>query len=265
MLRGDATQLHQVLLNLCLNARDATPADGHLTIRATNRLVPPDGDANQPEALPGQYVVFAVEDDGEGIPEAVGERIFEPFFTTKALGEGTGLGLSTVAAIVESHGGVLGWESELGQGARFSVWLPAAQATSRDTLPAVEFSEPQGRGELILLIDDEPSVLEVAAQILRFHGYTVVTAGDGAEGLEKFEAERDLVRAVVMDMMMPVLDGPATAVALHRLEPDLPIIGMSGLVSEFDDSVRDHLVDFIAKPFTASALLRALSTAMDQE
>ena len=257
-VRGDSTQLHQVLLNLCLNAKDAVSIEGHLSVSTNNREVDEHFCRSLLEARPGRYVVTTVEDDGKGVPHDVEDNIFEPFFTTKGVGSGTGLGLSTVAAIVKSHGGFLTWESEPGEGSSFSFWIPARHGSTEDFLPTLVKPEPRGVGQLILLIDDEPSIREVAQRMLEIEGYQVEVASDGAEGLTLYSQHRERVRLIILDMMMPLLDGPSTIEAIRRIDPILPILGISGLVTEADPSIRGQLQGFLTKPFSSDSLLRAV-------
>ncbi|MBZ0111416.1 MAG: PAS domain S-box protein [Thermoanaerobaculia bacterium] len=263
-VEGDATLLHQVLLNLCLNARDATKADGQLTVTVRNERVGEEtGGSSVPRDLaPGSYVVMRVADDGVGIDEELRDRIFEPFYTSKGAGEGTGLGLPTVAAIVRSHGGIVDLETSPGRGAVFSCWIPADEDSVADSSQDHIVGVRPGGGELILLVDDEASIREVATQILDRHGYQVEVAADGAEGLSRFVERRKEVRLVLIDMMMPLLDGPSTVTAIRRMDTAVPILGMSGWVSEGNSDVRDRLQGFLNKPFTAQALLMAVGRAL---
>ena len=258
---GDANQLHQVLMNLCVNARDAMPDGGSLTIAGENTYVDEHYARMQVEAKPGQYVVISVADTGVGIPTDVVGRIFEPFFTTKELGKGTGLGLPTIRAIVKGHGGFINVYSEVGKGTEFRIYIPAATAPEAKSLAGVQPDVPVGHGELILIIDDELPILEVASKTLEENGYKVLTASDGAEGLALYVEHRKEVDAVLIDMVMPYLDGAATIRALRKLDPDVKIIASSGLAANdklFEDAdvgVRT----FLSKPYSAEKLLLALS------
>ena len=257
---GDPTQLHQVLLNLCVNARDAMPQGGFLAISAHNRRLDEHYSRLESEAKPGPYVVLQVEDTGTGVSPEVIDKIFDPFFTTKELGGGTGLGLSTTLGIVKSHGGFLKVYSELGKGTRFKVYLPAQDEKSRAEDQAVPEALPRGQGELILVVDDAKAVREITKQTLEAHGYRVVLAGDGAEALLTYTEHGAEIAAMLTDMMMPVMDGPATILVMRKLKPDLPIIAASGL-SENDraiDVARLGVKVFLAKPYTAQTLLQAL-------
>ena len=258
---GDANQLHQVLMNLCVNARDAMPDGGSLTIGGENTYIDENYARMQLEAKPGQYVVISVADTGVGIPADVLGRIFEPFFTTKELGKGTGLGLPTIRAIVKGHDGFINVYSEVGKGTDFRIYIPAATTTEAKRLAGVQPDVPVGHGELILIIDDELPILEVARKTLEENGYKVLTASDGAEGLALYAEHRKEVDAVLIDMVMPYLDGAATIRALRKLDPAVKIIASSGLAANdklFEDSAVG-VRTFLSKPYSAEKLLRALS------
>lgn len=260
---GDVTQIHQVLLNLCLNARDAMPLGGTLTLSAADVLMDKHSLALQPELVPGNYVWLTVADNGCGIPAGVIEKIFEPFFTTKPIGQGTGLGLSSAQAIVRSHGGFIRVYSEPGQGTRFTLWLPASQGTVAK--PEEELLDlPAGQGEWILLVEDEPALLLVTKQTLEASGYQVVTATNGAEALAIFTLRRSEISLVLTDVMMPVMDGSAVVPVLRRMQPALPIVASSGLSSPAQELqlTRLGVRHFLPKPYTASSLLRTLQQAL---
>lgn len=256
-IMGDATQLHQVLVNLTVNARDAMPDGGVLTITAENHVLETDIQHNGVMILPGYYVLIRVTDTGTGIPPEVIDRIFDPFFTTKEPGKGTGLGLSTVLGIVKGHGGFVQVQSEAAKGTAFLVYLPAQEGMQ--TLPADNEPReiPSGNGELLLAVDDEVSVLTMTKETLETFGYRVVTARDGAEAIAIYTAHRDEIRGVITDMLMPQMDGPATIRVLKRIDPKLKIIASSGLMD--DDKVKDATglehIEFLMKPYTAEKLL----------
>lgn len=248
---GDLTQLHQVLLNLAVNARDAMPDGGRLAIKLENAVLGQNEPGVAAELPPGPYVTVEVADTGIGMPAAIIDKIFDPFFTTKEVGKGTGLGLASTLAIVKSHGGCIRVRSEPGNGSVFKIHLPAQPRAIPEELH--EPSElPGGQGELVLLIDDEAPIRDVARRMLERSGYRVAVAENGTAGVAFFAENRAAISAVVTDMVMPEMDGPATIAALRKLQPDVKIIAASGL----DPSVED--VRFLAKPFTAGALLRAL-------
>jgi CheY-like chemotaxis protein len=252
----DATQFTQVLMNLCVNARDAMPHGGRLTVRAENLAVDEQYARMRPEARPGRYVAVAVSDTGTGMPPEVLEHIFDPFFTTKELGKGTGLGLSTALGIVKGHGGFVNVYSEVGTGSRFVACFPAAGEASAVRPPSAS-PAMLGRGELILVVDDESAIAQIARQTLEAHGYRVLTAANGAEAVELFAAHRGEVRAVLTDMMMPVLDGAATIRALRALDPGVRVIAANGLATARPAS-SPEVAAALPKPYTAAALLETL-------
>jgi PAS domain S-box-containing protein len=259
-LLGDPTQLHQVLLNLCVNARDAMPEGGRLQLSATNVRIDSHFAAMHPDANPGNYVRLEVADSGTGIPPEMLDKIFEPFFTTKEVGKGTGLGLSTTLAITRSHGGFITVESFPEQGTKFRVHLPADLEYSATQVGREEGEFPRGHGETILIIDDEASVRSITSQTLEAFGYRVVTASDGAEGVAKYAQHSRDISAVITDMMMPVMDGAATIRALTRLNPNVKIIAASGLATKAAEAeaAGEGVKNFLPKPYTASTLLIAL-------
>ncbi len=263
---GDATQLHQVLLNLCVNARDAMPAGGRLMLAARRVTVGPEGWPGTTEARPGAYAGFSVRDTGAGIPPEVLKRIFEPFFTTKEAGKGTGLGLSTVLGIVRGHEGFITVESEAGQGTVFELFLPLAEPLPGPGT-AVPFPPAHGHQELILVVDDEESVRHALSAILQRHHYQVLTAADGGEALVLFQTHGPAIRAVVTDLMMPRMDGVALVRALRRANPSLPVLVFSGL-HEHDhiEQVRALAVGpLLTKPIQRDELLAALHSLLGKD
>lgn len=262
---GHATQLHQVLMNLCVNARDAMPEGGKLGIRAANLILDREFAAMNPEASPGPHILLTVTDTGTGIPPEVRRRIFEPFFTTKEQGKGTGLGLATVLGIVKNHGGFVTVESEVGNGTQFGVYLPAERTAAIQAVTAAPEPLPTGQGELILVVDDELAIQRITQETLRLCGYRVLTAGDGAEAVALAAQHAQELRLLITDMMMPVMDGQMTARVARRLVPKVRIIGASGLVSEADETEPQKLgVDvFLRKPFTAEILVRTVAAVLD--
>jgi PAS domain S-box-containing protein len=264
---GDATQLHQVLMNLCVNARDAMTHGGKLRIEAENLEIDEHYARMNVEAKSGKYVSVGVIDTGVGIPEQNLTKIFDPFFTTKEHGQGTGLGLSTVAGIVRSHGGFINVYSEVGRGARFKVYLPAIESPHATAAKPSRRDLPTGDGELILVIDDENAIREIARETLNTFGYRVVVASDGAEAMAVFAAHKDEVKLVITDMMMPYMDGPATIRALRRLAPKTPIIATSGLKAEdkLADAAQLGVRTFLPKPYTAERLLKIVAAVLKEE
>jgi CheY-like chemotaxis protein len=259
-VQGDATQLHQVLLNLCVNARDAMPGGGTLTLTASNVLLDEHYSGMNADVGLGPYVVIQVEDTGTGMPPEVIDRIFEPFFTTKELGKGTGLGLSTSMAIVKSHGGFVRVYSEPGRGTKFQVYLPARTAASAAAC-AVEKAAPElGNGELVLVVDDEAAVREITRETLEAHGYRTLLACDGADAAALYVLHQREIAVVLTDMMMPTMDGPTAIQVLKHMNPSLRIIATSGLNlnAMVAKAVHASVSHFIAKPYTAETLLKTL-------
>jgi PAS domain S-box-containing protein len=264
-LSGDVTQLQQVLLNLCVNARDAMPRGGTLTLHSrgcTLTALPP-GAVGAP-FVPGAYVVFRVCDTGGGIPEEIRERIFEPFFTTKVSGQGTGLGLSMVLGITRSHGGFVRMSSVSGVGSTFEIYLPESLSPANElTAPAV-VAPSRGGGELLLLVDDDPGVRSVAARIVRRLGYRLLVAADAREGLALAAAHGDALRAVITDVHMPEIDGVTFARQLRVEQPHLPLLVVSGNLDSEVRAAFDLLGVWTAidKPFEVERLRSALSDAL---
>jgi PAS domain S-box-containing protein len=255
---GDATQLHQVLLNLCINARDAmNERAGTLTISAENAVIDASYAAMNAEAKPGPYLYIRVEDTGSGIPDHILESIFEPFFTTKGAGEGTGLGLSTSLAIVKGHGGFMNVYSEVGKGTSFKVYLPAQPARKASLGSERPAGPPMGAGELILIVDDEAAVRDIARATLEAYNYRVITADDGAEGIATYLRNVNDVRLILTDNSMPVMDGDSMIRAIEKLNPAARVISASGLVLKGKvAAARSPVVkSFLPKPFTAQQLL----------
>ncbi len=261
---GDPTQLHQVLLNLCVNARDAMPRGGTLTLEARRVAVDITYASAIPDAKPGNYVALRVCDTGTGIPPEILDRIFDPFFTTKAPDKGTGLGLSTVVGIVKGHGGFMQVYSQPGQGSTFTAYLPADRAGSHEVLATKAAAEFRGQGETILLVDDEPAVREIARGVLRRLNFKPLTASDAADGLIQAAEHRTALRAIVTDLHMPHMDGLAFVRSLRRMLPDIPVVVASGrmedaLVEEFKSLGVTNRLD---KPFSEAQLAEALKNLL---
>ena len=263
-LKADPSQLHQVLLNLSVNARDAMPDGGRLLYEARNLHLDEDAAKRHEGAKPGDYVLLRVTDTGTGMPPEVVDRIFEPFFTTKPQGQGTGLGLPTVLGIVRSHGGFLEVQSEPGKGTTFEVYLPAEKASNAGENATRVKELPVGHGETILVVDDEPAVIAVTKSMLEAHGYRVLAAEDGAAAVAVYAQHAGQISVVVTDIMMPLMDGVALIRSLQRINPQVRVITVSGLSSQPGQperhtelrakGIRHHL----DKPFTVESLLNAL-------
>jgi two-component system cell cycle sensor histidine kinase/response regulator CckA len=255
---ADATQIHQVLMNLCVNARDAMPNGGTLSLGAQNAVVEQQDLEQYPQARLGNFVQISVRDSGSGIPREYINRIFEPFFTTKELGKGTGLGLSTVLGIVKSHEGFLTVYSEIGRGSVFKVYLPA-DLTSVETVGAAPSAPARGQNELVLVVDDEPAIRATTTRVLETHGYRVVTASDGQEALNAFIRHQGAIQLVLTDLMMPKMGGLPLIRALRKLARDLPIVATSGLEDAERQSELNALgvIEILPKPVTPGDVLDA--------
>jgi PAS domain S-box-containing protein len=262
-LHADPTQLHQVLLNMCVNARDAMPLGGRITITAQNVVVDEAYAAVNIDARIGPYVVIDLEDTGSGMSKAVLDQIFDPFFTTKEIGKGTGLGLATSLAIVKGHEGFIRASSTPGMGTRFRLYLPAQTTPVRREPTVAAASRPRGNGETVLVVDDEVAIRQIARRMLEGFGYRVLLASDGAEAVALYAEHRAVIAVVVTDMMMPVMDGAATIRELLRLDPNVRIIAASGLAGA-DEVVAagGNAARFLAKPYSAETLLTAIKASL---
>jgi PAS domain S-box-containing protein len=264
-ISGDVTQLHQVMMNLCVNARDAMPSGGVLSITASNFFVDKNFVRMHTDAKVGSYVVITVSDTGIGIPPKIMDRIFEPFFTTKEFSKGTGLGLSTAHAIVKSHGGFFNVYSEVGNGTAFRVYLPAIK-TEMQNVEEQRSELLPGQGEWILVAEDEESIRDVTFSTLETYGYKVLTANDGAEAVAAYAENMDKIKVILMDMMMPVMDGQASIRAIRRVNPEVKIIAVSGL-TEKDRlaKVADYTNAFLPKPYTTEKLLKTIHEVISKK
>ncbi|MBS4027818.1 MAG: PAS domain S-box protein [Ignavibacteriales bacterium] len=263
-VNADATQIHQVLLNLCVNARDAMPNGGTITIEAENLLVDEHYAKMNTEAKVGPYIILSVRDSGEGMSPEIQAKVFEPFFTTKEIGKGTGLGLSTVFSIVRGHDGFITLYSEVGKGTQFKIYLPALQSSETQQAEEKRAELPFGNGETILLVDDEVAVRGITKLVLESNGYNVLTANNGAEAMEVFAANKDTIHLVLTDMNMPVMDGAALIHALRSIAPNTKIIAASGLADKKKmENVESLQVNaFLGKPYTAEKLRETLEKVL---
>jgi PAS domain S-box-containing protein len=259
-VEGDSTQLHQVFLNLCVNARDSMPSGGMLTISAKNVCLEEKDKQIYPEASAGPYTTVSVVDSGTGIPVQIQERIFEPFFTTKEEGKGTGLGLSTVRGIVKNHKGFLSLESAEGKGTHFKIYLPAQASESTESLDSVPPIVPSGNGEGILVADDESLVRDIARQVLETFGYQVFVAANGAEAVAICAQNSGRISLMMTDLRMPVMNGAAAIEAIRTIAPEIKIIVTTA------ETISDKTKHFIPssaqavlqKPYTPEKLLFAI-------
>ncbi|WP_346291374.1 hybrid sensor histidine kinase/response regulator [Sphaerothrix gracilis] len=259
MVTGDTTHLHQVLMNLCVNARDAMPDGGQLSLTAKNVWVEPNLTQGHPEAQAGPHVMITVQDTGTGISPQILDRVFEPFFTTKGAGQGTGLGLSTVIGILKSHKGFIQVASQSGQGTQFKIYLPAVNAEAGQSL--VNPQADTGQGQMILVVDDEGPIREITKTILEAYNYRALTACDGIEAIALYRQYGPEISAVLIDLMMPKMGGEAVIRALRQIEPQVQLIATSGLASNEQKEITQDLgvSAFLPKPYTPEALLHALS------
>ncbi len=262
-VKGDATQLKQVLMNLCLNARDAMPNGGAIGIRVRNVNLSEAEAESLRDVKAGPHVEISVSDTGSGMSPEVVSRIFDPFFTTKEVGKGTGLGLAAVRGIIKGHDGAITVESEPGEGTTFRIFLPAARVP--EVADRKSTAANLGDGQSILLIDDEPSVRDVLAALLTTSGYRVLKAGSGDEGIRKFHAHRPEVALIITDIMMSGTDGFAVIREVRKVDQSLPILAMSGMASAgcFDDRAEELSVTLLAKPLTQAILLEAVKNALE--
>ena len=266
IISADATQIHQVLMNLCVNARDAMPEGGSISIKAENVFVDENYARMHLEAKPGRFVMISVSDTGPGMSAEVQSRIFEPFFTTKEMTKGTGLGLSTALTIVKSHGGFINVYSELHKGSQFTLYLPALDTPGALDAAALQTDLPLGNGELILVVDDEESIREITRGTLETFGYNVLTASDGTEALAYYADKKNEIAVVLTDMVMPFMDGTATIRALQRMNPKVRIIAASGLGAgqHAGEGALEGVAVFLNKPYTAEKLLKTLAQVLKE-
>jgi two-component system cell cycle sensor histidine kinase/response regulator CckA len=261
---GDPTQLHQLLMNLSLNARDAMPQGGTLSIDVENVVLDEMYAQSNPEAKPGYYVLLRVADTGVGIPQENLKTIFEPFFTTKEIGKGTGLGLTSVLQIARNHGGFVSVYSEANRGTSFTVYLPADPSQSMIEVEENVRELPRGNGEMLLIIDDEVAVREILKATLETFEYKTLCASDGAEALALFAQHKGEIALVLADTAMPIMDGPTTIRALRRIDSGVKVVTMSGLVQapELQEDLAGSVKAVLQKPFTAEKLLTTLANVL---
>ncbi len=264
LVTGDATQLHQILMNLCVNARDAMPAGGELKIVLEPVTLDATAAAAIPGARPGSFVVLCVGDTGTGIAAENLDKIFDPFFTTKPIGEGTGLGLSTVLGIVRSHAGFVQVQTAPGQGTQFRIYLPVAEKDAALQPAAQATPHVAGQGELVLVVDDEEHLRHMTRRFLENSGYRVIEAQDGLEALQMLETRREPPRVVVTDLIMPRMDGPTLIRTVREKKINVKIVALGGLppAPEILQALGLTPQTFVAKPFTSAALLAALRAVL---
>jgi PAS domain S-box-containing protein len=270
-VRADMAQMSQILINLCLNARDAMAAGGQLTIETSNTVVDAEYTRYHMGARPGEYVRIRVEDNGTGMPPDVLQHIFEPFFTTKEPGKGTGLGLAMVFGIVQQHQGWLACESVVNRGTRMDVFLPrhvsAVEAEPRTALsPRAQQGAPCRGRETILLADDEPLIRNLGRTILESYGYTVLLAEDGQQAVEIYGQKKNGIDLVILDMTMPRLSGRDALRQLLQINPEVRVLFASGYSCEqVVDTESAHVLGFVGKPYPPAELARSVRSALDVE
>jgi CheY-like chemotaxis protein len=265
---ANPTQLHQVLLNLCINARDAMSTGGTLTLALENFEVDDHYASMTPGAKAGPHVLLQVSDTGIGISRKTIDKIFDPFFTTKELGQGTGLGLSTVIGIVKSHGGFVSVYSEIGRGTTFKVFLPANMSEVAVAQTSEAAPLPPANGELLLIVDDEKSILQAAQALLEDRGYQVLTAADATEALAIFALRRNEIALVLTDLAMPVMDGVALIRTLQKMKPDVRLIASTGRGVQdghANEIARLNVCASLTKPYNKNKLLTTLHEALRPE
>lgn len=264
LISADATQIHQILMNLCINARDAMPTGGTLTLTAKNVVLDENYAQMNIEAKPGDYTLLTVTDTGTGMTPEVQDRIFDPFFTTKEVGKGTGLGLATAISIIKNHGGFINLYSEVNRGTQFSIYFPAlASETAAEEKPRA-LPYPMGSGELILVVDDEDSILQITKSTLEKFGYRVLTATDGTDAIAVYAQNKDEIALVLTDIAMPYMDGVAEIRALRRISPQLKVIAASGLTTAEQTAEIEtlNINAFLSKPYTAEKLLTTIAAIL---
>ena len=264
LVEGDPTQLHQVLMNLCVNSRDSMSDGGTLTIELENIELDAAALAGRPGTVPGPYLRLGVFDSGIGIAADQLDKVFDPFFTTKEVGKGTGLGLATVLGIVQAHHGFVQISSKIGAGTQVRVYLPAAPGAIAPVVDTEPSKLRRGRGELILIVDDEDNVRRLTRRILEDQGYRVITAGDGAEALARFQQHRESIQLILTDLIMPFMDGAEFIQSLRKLDPGVRIVATSGAASGLSSGLSDldTVSTFLPKPYSRLALLETVAAAL---
>jgi two-component system cell cycle sensor histidine kinase/response regulator CckA len=265
VIQGDASQVGQVIMNLCLNARDAMPTGGRLIVETDNIEIDEEFCHRNSYGRPGRYVMLVVSDTGTGMNAATVDRIFEPFFTTKELGKGTGLGLATVYGIVKQHDGFLNIYSEVGKGTTFRVYFPASTGCASQRPPDIAMISVTG-SETILVADDHKGIREVAHEILSSYGYATILAADGQEALRLFRQDPTKIDLVILDVAMPGLSGTEVFTQMSAIRPDLPVVFTSGHTSE-SVSVNSNIAAgaiFLQKPYASRTLGQIVRSTLDR-
>lgn len=264
-IEADSTLIHQVLMNLCVNARDAMPNGGILTVSTENLKIDENSAKIHSDARPGDYIAISITDTGTGIAPELIDRIFDPFFTTKDIGKGTGLGLSTTMKIIKNHDGFIKVDSEIGKGTCFKIYLPSTDNYETQSQPIAKLES--GSNELILIVDDETSIRSITSTTLETYNYRILTAGDGIEAIATYAERKNDIDVVLLDLMMPSLDILTTVRTIYKLNPHVRIIAMSGLVAneQITQTLQEcGVMAFLKKPFSVENLLRTLSQVCSQ-
>jgi CheY-like chemotaxis protein len=265
-VKADPGQIEQVIINLAVNAKDAMPKGGRLTIETANTELDDSYARAHVAVTPGPYVMIAVSDTGTGMPPEVRDRVFEPFFTTKGKGKGTGLGLSTVYGIVKQSGGNIWIYSESGKGTTLKIYLPRVDEPAEEVkTQAVGEEFPLG-SETILIVEDDKEVRNLAVRILKRQGYTVLDGSYGAEAFNACRQHKGPIHLLVTDVVMPGMDGRALSESLSKLHPEMKVLYMSGYT---DDAIIRHGVmekgmNYIQKPFTVNGLTNKVREVLDK-
>lgn len=267
IVRADPTQMEQVLMNLCINARDAMPNGGSLVIDSTNVSFEEKFCATRPLAHPGEYAMLAVSDTGTGMDEATLNRIFEPFFTTKEFGKGTGLGLATVYGIAQQHGGFVDVESRLGEGSTFRVYLPVSNVPRLRREKPEDATHVEGGSETLLVAEDHDGLRHLAYEILTHLGYRVLLASDGEKALEEFGNHQSEIALAILDVMLPKMSGTEVYARISETKPDLPVIFATGYSADMAmlRQAQDGGLPVLQKPYTARVLARKIREILDQQ
>jgi len=265
-MKADPSQLEQVIMNLAVNARDAMPNGGKITVTTANRTFDGIGGNAVPGLSSGNYVMLAVSDTGLGMTEEVKKHLFEPFFTTKPAGKGTGLGLATCFGIVKQSCGHIEVESQLGKGTTFKLYFPEVQEANEPARAADLATPVVGGTETVLLVEDEPNVRQLAVSTLRERGYHVIEAGNGEEGLRMARQHGGKIDLVFTDVVMPVMNGKEMAGALHEFHPDAKVLFTSGYSGEVigHHGVLLPGIHFLQKPYVTTTLARRVREILDQ-
>ncbi len=258
MVNADPTQIDQVLLNLAINARDAMPNEGRLTISTANATLDEEYCSRHVDAVSGDWVLLTVSDTGQGMDEHTLEHIFEPFFTTKEIGKGTGLGLSIVYGVIKQHDGFIECFSKLGEGTTFKIYLPTISEQTNGLEKAVLEAQVKGGAETILLVDDSEVVRDLGVRLFSGAGYTVITAINGIEAIEVFQQKRSVISLVILDLIMPQMDGVRCLEEMIKIDSSAKVVIASGfMVDEETGKIIESLAKgFIRKPFKLKEALR---------